>query len=169
MDEIRVDGARHRVKPELFNEQLEQILQARPHPGATDGQVQLAQVAAVVRVVPRQQVSDRATLGVDVPMAARRGVHVAVEVQAQQRVTVDPELELRLVHGWVSVGGVRNEPDQDEQSSVSRTDDRARSRRASSSAGSALTTIASTCPTPVVAPDTHRMPHTTDNETELHG
>lgn len=104
-----------RFKSELLDQQLQQVLQARPHSGAADRQVQLAQLAAVVRVVPGQQRGDRAALGVDVPMAARRSVHVAVEVEAQKRKAVDPQLELGLGHSWIPVGRVRDEPDQDEQ------------------------------------------------------
>jgi hypothetical protein len=48
-------------------------------------------------------------------MTARRRVHVAVEVEAQKRKAVDPQLKLGLGHGWVPVGRVRDEPDQDEQ------------------------------------------------------
>ena len=90
-----LEGVRHRVKPELLDEQLRQVLStAGPHPGAANGPVQFAQFAAVVWVVPGQQTRDRTALSVNVPVAARRGVHLTVEVQAQKRVAVEPQLEL---------------------------------------------------------------------------
>jgi len=47
-------------------------------------------------------------------MAARRGVHAAVKVQTQQRVTVDPQFELGLGHGRIPVSRIRNKSNLDE-------------------------------------------------------